>query len=94
MKKLTKKELKEIYTQWNVEITALDDTFTNNLNELQSLCKKHNLPQYCSPMRCVRDLATTDDSFKAFSLYEEICEVEGQKKALRSLACKTYNMNI
>lgn len=94
MKKITKKELKDIYTEWNREISSLNDVYSNNLKDLQSLCKKHNFPQYCSVLRCVQDLASTDDYFIAFSLCSEIYEVEGKKKALRDLAIRTNNMNI
>lgn len=94
MKKLTKKEVKDFYNEWNVEITILNDEIIILRKRIQNLCIENGKPATCNYRENIKNLSDTKDFNKAFELYEIINNYEGQMQALRDLACLTNNMNI
>lgn len=94
MKKLTKKEVKEAYTEWNIHITQLDNEIRRYTKDIERLCIENGKKPYCSYLENLNQLHGTKDFSKALCIFEIICNYNGQKRALKDLACATNNMNI
>lgn len=92
---MTKQQLKAAYTEWNKEITKLDNRKTEVFRELQELCaEKGDGHRWCSIEKLVEALAKTGNVYKAMALVSEYYEICGKEEALRSLAIKTNNFDI
>lgn len=92
---MTKKQLKEKYTEWNKEITKAGERQTEIFRELQELCaEKGDGKRWCSIEKLVEELAKTGNIYKAMNLVSEYYKIEGQNEALRDLAIATNNFGI
>ena len=92
---MTKQQLKAAYTEWNKEITKLDNRKTEIFHELQQLCaEKGDGHKWCSIEKLVEALAKAGNTYKAMELAAEYYEICGKEEALRSLATKTNNFEI
>lgn len=92
---MTKKQLKEKYTEWNKEITKLSDRQTELFRKLQDLCaERGDGNRWCGIEKLVEELAKTGNIYKAMNLANEYYRIEGQKEALRNLAIATNNFEI
>lgn len=92
---MTKKQLKEKYTEWNKEITKAGERQTEIFRELQELCaEKGDGKRWCSIEKLVEELTKTGNIYKAMNLVSEYYKIEGQNEALRDLAIATNNFGI
>ncbi|MDO4292192.1 MAG: hypothetical protein Q4C65_03070 [Eubacteriales bacterium] len=92
---MTKKQLKEKYTEWNKEISKLDTRKTKIFHELQELCaERGDGKRWCSIEKLVEELTKTGNIYKAMNLVSEYYQIEGQNTALRNLAIATNNFDI
>lgn len=92
---MTKKELKQKYTEWNKEITALDQRQAEVFHELQDLCQaKGDGKRWCCLEKLVEELVKAGETYKAIQLAGEYHNIEGQKEAFRNLAIATNNFDI
>ncbi len=92
---MTKKQLKEKYTEWNKEIAKLDAEKTRIFHELQELCaEKGDGKRWCCMEKLVEELAKTGNVYRAMNLASEYYKIEGQETALRNLAIATNNFEI
>lgn len=92
---MTKAQLKEKYTEWNINIGKLDDRKAEIFHELQELCaEKGDGNKWCSIEKLVEELTKTGNVYKALNLMKEYYEIEGQKEAFRNLAIATRNFEI
>lgn len=92
---MTKKQLKEKYTEWNKEIAKLDTRKTNIFRELQELCaEKGDGHRWCCMEKLVEELAKTGNIYRAMGLASEYYKIEGQETAFRNLAIATNNFEI
>lgn len=92
---MTKKQLKEAYTEWNKGISKLDDRKTEIFHQLQELCaEKGDGHRWCCIEKLVEELAKTGNVYKAMSLVSEYYEICGKEEVLRDLAMATNNFEI
>lgn len=92
---MTKKQLKEKYTEWNKDITKAGKRKTEIFHELQELCaEKGDGKRWCSIEKLVEELAKTGNIYKAMDLASEYYKIEGQNEALRDLAIATNNFEV
>lgn len=92
---MTKRQLKEKYTEWNKEITELDTRKTEIFRELQELCvERGDGKRWCGIEKLVEELTKTGNIYKAMNLVSEYYQIEGQQDALRKLAIATNNFEI
>ncbi|MCM1579333.1 MAG: hypothetical protein NC078_11095 [Ruminococcus sp.] len=92
---MTKAQLKEKYTAWNISIGKLDERKNEIFHELQELCaEKGDGHKWCCLQKLVEELVKTGNAYKALDLMREYYEIEGQQEALRNLATATNNFDI
>lgn len=96
---MTKQQLKEKYTEWNIEIGKLEERKTFIFHELQRLNFEHgDKNKWCSLQSNLESLIKNCDNkgitYKAFELVSESYKIEGQQEALYNLAIKTNNFKI
>lgn len=95
---MTKAQLKEKYTEWNIEIGKLEERKTEIFHELQELCeKKGDGHKWCSVKKIAEGLMKKADkniSYKVMELISEYYMIEGQNEALKNLAIATKNFEI
>jgi hypothetical protein len=92
---MTKKQLKEKYTAWNKEISALDSRKIEVFYELQELCfEKGDGRGHCSIEKLAEELVKTGNTYKAMPLVAEYHIISGKQEALRDLAIATNNFEI
>ena len=92
---MTKKQLKEKYTEWNKGITKAGERQTEIFYELQELCAiKGDGKRWCSIEKLVEEPAKTGNIYKATNLVSEYYKIEGQNEALRDFAIATNNFEI
>lgn len=92
---MTKKALKERYTQWNKEISALEERKNEIWHELQSVNEeKGDGHKWCCMEKLIEGLTKAGLVYKAMSLASEYYKIEGQQEALRNLAIATNNFEI
>ena len=92
---MTKAQLKEKYTEWNKEITALDERKKEIWEKLKDLCEeKGDGNRWCCMERLVEELTKNGAVFQTMNLVSEYYNIEGQEEALRKLAIATDNFNI
>lgn len=94
---MTKANLKNLYKEWNKEISKLyiEDT---TLKEMQELNAKYGTGhKWCSWEVLLKDLIMTGDvatKDKAIKLYSEHIMIETRKEELRKVAIATNNFEI
>lgn len=92
---MTKKQLKEKYTEWNKDITKAGKRKTEIFHELQELCAvKGDGKRWCSIEKLVEELAKTGNIYKAMALVSEYYKIEGKDEALRDFAIATNNFDV
>lgn len=92
---MTKKELKEKYTKWNKEISALEDRKKEIWRELQNMnAEKGDGHKWCCMERLIEGLAKTGFVYVAMDIASEYYRIEGQQEALKNLAIATNNFEI
>lgn len=92
---MTKKALKERYTQWNKEISALEERQKEIWKELQSMNEeKGDGHKWCCMEKLVEGLAKAGLTYQAMNLASEYYKIEGQHEALKNLAIATNNFEI
>lgn len=91
---MTKKELKEKYTEWNKEISALDTRQSEIWKELQEMNARKGRERWCCMERLIEDLSKAGLIYQAMQRVSEYYKIEGQKEALRNLAVATNNFEI
>lgn len=91
---MTKKKLKEKYTEWNKEISALDTRQREIWKELQEMNAEQGGKKWCCMERLIEDLCKAGLVYRAMQRVSEYYEIEGQKEALRNLAVATNNFEI
>ena len=92
---MTKKELKEKYTEWNKEISALEDRKEEIWCELQEMNKeKGDGHKWCFLEKLIEGLTKAGLVYKTMNLVSEYYMIEGQQEALRNLAIATRNFEI
>ena len=92
---MTKAQLKEKYTEWNKEISKLEERKTEIFHELQDLCKeKGDGHRWCCLEKLVEELAKTGNTYRALALFAEYNEICGKHEALKDLAIATNNFEI
>ena len=89
---MTKNELKQKYTEWNRQITALDQKQKEIFQELQDLCQeKGDGKRWCCLEKLVETLVKAGEGYRPLQLAREYHVIEGQKEALRNFAIATNN---
>lgn len=92
---MTKKELKEKYTEWNKEISALEDRKNEIWRELQEMnAEKGDGHKWCCMEKMIEGLTKAGLVYKTMNLVSEYYMIEGQQEALRNLAIATRNFEI
>lgn len=92
---MTKKELKEKYTEWNKEISALEDRKEEIWRELQEMNKeKGDGHKWCCLEKLIEGLTKAGLVYKTMNPVSEYYMIEGQQEALRNLAIATRNFEI
>ena len=95
---MTKAQLKEKYTEWNIEIGKMEERKTEIFHELQELCEKEgDGHKWCSITKIAEVLMKKADnktSHKTMDLVSEYYMIEGQHEALKKLAIATKNFEI
>jgi hypothetical protein len=92
---MTKKELKEKYTEWNKEISALEDRKNEIWRELQEMnAEKGDGHKWCCMEKLIEGLTKAGLVYKTMNLVSEYYMIEGQQEALRNLAIATRNFEI
>ena len=92
---MTKKELKERYTEWNREIGRLDkrkDEIWEKLKDLNE--EKGDGKRWCCLEKLIEGLTSKGMVYQAMNLASEYYKIEGQEEALRNLAIATNNFEI
>lgn len=94
---MTKGQVKEIYRDWNGEITGASQQ-DNSLNTLKDLCEGFgDGNRYCSWEKCLEEIIKGGNRgaiLRAFQAYNYHMTIEGAGEALKRLALMTDNMNI
>lgn len=92
---MTKAQLKEKYTKWNKEISALDDRKTELFHKLQDLCfEKGDGNKWCSIEKLIEELVKNGYIYQVMPLVSEYYEICGKEEALRTFALATNNFEI
>lgn len=92
---MTKKALKEKYTEWNKEISALDARKSEIWKELQEMnAEKGDGERWCCMEKLIEGLTKAGMVYQAMSKASEYYKIEGQQEALRNLAIATNNFEI
>lgn len=92
---MTKAQLKEKYTEWNKEISALDARKTEIFHKLQDLCfEKGDGNKWCGIERLVEELSKAGHIYEAMNLVSEYYEICGKHEALKDFAIATNNFEI
>lgn len=92
---MTKVQLKEKYTEWNKNISALDDRKTKIFHELQELCfEKGDGNKWCGIEKLAEELIKRGQTIKTMQLLSEYYIICGKEEALRELAIATNNFEI
>lgn len=92
---MTKAALKEKYTAWNKEISALSDRKTDVWRKLQDMNEeKGSGKRWCCMEKLIEDLTKAGQVFQTMQLVSEYYKIEGQEEALRKLAIATDNFNV
>ncbi len=88
---MTKKALKEKYTEWNKGISALDTRQGEIWKELQEMSAEQGGKRWCCMEKLIEELTKAGAVYKAMNKVSEYYRIEGQKEALRNLAMATNN---
>lgn len=92
---MTKQQLKEKYTQWNINNGSKAMKRNNEIfHQMQELNHKNNNPVWCSMDDLLKDLMKTNDCNIALKLYAEYHSNEGKQESLTELALATNNFEI
>ena len=92
---MTKKELKEKYTEWNKKISALEDRKKEIWSELQDMNEeKGDGHKWCCMEKLIEGLTKAGLVYAAMNIVSEYYKIEGQQEALRNLAIATNNFEI
>lgn len=92
---MTKQKLKEAYSNWNKEISKLDDRKIEIFHELQEMCSKNgDGNRWCSIEKLIEELVKKGHVYKTTKLISEYYNICGQQEALRILATATNNFDI
>lgn len=91
---MTKKELKEKYTEWNKEISALDTRQSEIWKKLQEMNAEQGGKRWCCMEKLIEDLSKAGLVYQAMQIVSEYYKIEGKKEALRNLAVATNNFDI
>ena len=92
---MTKKALKEKYTEWNKEISALDARQSEIWEELQEMsATRGDGNRWCCMEKLVESLTKAGLVYQVMQKVSEYYKIEGQKEALKNLAIATNNFEI
>ena len=92
---MTKKALKEKYTEWNKEISALDARQSEIWEELQEMsATRGDGNRWCCMEKLVESLTKAGLVYQVMQKVSEYYQIEGQKEALKNLAIATNNFEI
>lgn len=92
---MTKKALKEKYTEWNKGISALDARQREIWKELQEMsATRGDGKRWCCMEKLVESLTKAGLTYQAMEKVSEYYQIEGQKEALKNLAIATNNFEI
>lgn len=92
---MTKKQLKEKYTEWNIAISKLSERETEIFHKLQDLCKeKGDGKRWCGIEILVEKLIANGEVYKTMELVSEYYEIRGKREALKDFALATKNFEI
>ena len=92
---MTKKELKEKYTEWNKEISALEERKTDIFHKLQNMnAEKGDGHKWCCIEALVEGLTKAGFVYAAMGIVSEYYEIVGEQEALKKLAIATNNFEI
>lgn len=87
--------MKEKYTEWNKEISALEDRKNEIWRELQEMnAEKGDGHKWCCMEKLIEGLTKAGMVYKTMNLVSEYYMIEGQQEALRNLAIATRNFEI
>lgn len=77
---MTKVQLKEKYTEWNKNISALDDRKTKIFHELQELCfEKGDGNKWCGIEKLAEELIKRGQTIKTMQLLSEYYKICGKE---------------
>lgn len=92
---MTKKQLKEKYTEWNIAISKLSERETEIFHKLQDLCEeKGDGKRWCGIEVLVEKLVANGEVYKTMRLVSEYYEIRGKQVALQEFALATKNFDI
>lgn len=92
---MTKKQLKEKYTEWNITISKLSERETEIFHKLQDLCEeKGDGKRWCGIEVLVEKLVANGEVYRTMQLVSEFYEIKGKQEALREFALATKNFDI
>lgn len=95
---MTKAQLKEKYTKWNISITKEHEESTKYFKELQDLNFKNGSgSRWCditNNLKGIFEKGSNSDIYKAMELVRKYHEAEGKHDALYELAIATKNFEI
>ena len=92
---MTKKQLKEKYTEWNIAISKLSERETEIFHKLQDLCEeKGDGKRWCGIEVLVEKLVANGEVYKTMRLVSEYYEIRGKQEALQEFALATKNFEI
>lgn len=92
---MTKKALKEKYTEWNKEISALEERKSEIWHELQNMnAEKGDGHKWCCMEKLIEGLTKAGMVYQTMNLVSEYYKIEGQQEALKNLAITTNNFEI
>jgi len=92
---MTKKALKEKYTEWNKEISALENRKNELWRKLQDMnAEKGDGHKWCCMEKLIEGLTKAGLVYATMNIVSEYYKIEGQQEALRNLAIATNNFEI
>lgn len=92
---MTKKALKEKYTEWNKEISALEERKSEIWHELKNMsAEKGDGHKWCCMEKLIEELTKVGMVYQTMNLVSEYYKIEGQQEALKNLAIATNNFEI
>ena len=92
---MTKKALKEKYTEWNKGISTLDARQSEIWEELQEMSTtRGDGNRWCCMEKLVESLTKEGLVYQVMQKVSEYYKIEGQKEALKNLAIATNNFEI
>ncbi len=91
---MTKKQLKEAYTNWNREITKLGERKEKFQRVAGNVRRERRRNRWCCIEKLVEELTKKGYVYTAMNLISEYYNICGQEEALLNLALATNNFEI